>query len=88
MIKRLLRRLAWKVIEKTGEEDGVSIVFTHRKCRSTQVVPLPRMFLWKTPTFECLGCMVLTDDVDCKLVEKQSLEAPTSYPPPLAYPLY
>ena len=70
MLRRWLRKLAWKVIQKTNNHDISYVVFKH-KCGSESVIPLGKFFsTWEEPAFECLGCGCLTNrDIVARLVD-------------------
>ncbi len=75
MFRSWLRRLAWKVIQKTNNPDVPQVIFKH-KCGSEAVIPLGKFSPnWEEPAFECLGCDCLTNkDVEARLVDpKDSL---------------
>jgi hypothetical protein len=69
-MKRLLRRLAWWIIQKTDSSDIPHVVFRH-KCGSESVIPLGMYFPgWKEPAFECFGCNCITNkNIEARLVD-------------------
>jgi hypothetical protein len=79
MLRRLLRRLAWFVIQRTNDPERPRVVFTHTTCGSQSVIPLGRYFPgWEEPAFECLGCAVLTNqNVSAELVLPEEQKIPT-----------
>ncbi len=73
MLKRLLQRLAYSIIQKTNDPDRPQVIFTHTACGSQSVVPLVRYFSsWKQPAFECLKCdKIITENVSAALIFRQ-----------------
>lgn len=82
MLKRILRRIAWRIIAWTNGPGPAHVIFTHRACGSKDVVPLGKFFpSWQEAAFECLGCGCITSDVDCCLAEPEDIpEECCSYP--------
>ena len=70
MIRSLLRRLAWRIIQQTNNPNIPHVVYKHN-CGSESVIPLGKFFpRWKEPAFECLGCGCLTNkDIEARLVD-------------------
>jgi hypothetical protein len=70
MFRNWLRRLAWKVVQKTNDPNIPHVVYKH-KCGSESVIPLGKYFSgWEEPAFECLGCGCLTNkDIEVRLVD-------------------
>jgi len=72
MIRSLLRRFAWWIIQKINNPDIPHVIYKH-ECGSESVIPLGKFFpTWKEPAFECLGCGCLTNrGIEARLVDPE-----------------
>lgn len=69
MFRNLLRRLGMWLIRLTAERNmDIYVRFQCKDCKSYQVGPVPRMFSWSGPRFQCWGCNRIIDHVTCELV--------------------
>ena len=78
MIIRAIKRMgqAVGISMPKQDPDAIGVIFTCPRCSSESVVALSKMFAWKTPTFECLGCSHLIDEMKARLVCLADIQIP------------